>query len=223
MLNMKRAMTAALCLAMMMVFATAGWSAEKEADKAGDVKQDTPQNTMKKFYLAMTTEDKAAFTECMNIPEGMEAFVGVFFDFTTTIMKFNQKVKDVHGQEGLDALNKKAGGMAKGPSFDKKWLDGLTYEIKGDKATVVDPAQKNSKEMPLIKKDDKWVLDMASEMKPQSEKAQKQMETMFVAMAKAYSDSMDDVNKETPVEDLQKKVQERMMAAMFGAMKSAAE
>jgi hypothetical protein len=163
-------------------------------------KAKTPKEAAVKFVESLWEQDKDQFMAVVHVgdPEIKEAL----YEATSAMVQFAKEFQAEYGEEaGVNA-----------PAMDPKEVaDKIKIEEKDGKKVAI----LKNKPMPLVQKEDAWMVDMSASVPEEKDKA-KSVE-MMNKMAKAVRKVTKNIGKEGYDA---KKVQKELTAAMMGAMAS---
>lgn len=143
----------------------------------------TPKDAVLSFATAWERRDKAMLLACVQAGPKERAALEAMFDWTTTMMKFQESMVNAYGKDALDKTSiRESSGFPKAAQIER----GLRIIQAGDKAAAV--MEGTDKPLQLIRIDGVWKID-ASAM-PGQEDAQNEP---MIAMARKMTRILEDV------------------------------
>ncbi|MCY2926494.1 MAG: hypothetical protein NT031_13840 [Planctomycetota bacterium] len=138
----------------------------------------TPKDAVLSFATAWERRDKAMLLACVQAGPKERAALETMFDWTTTMMKFQESMVKAYGKDALDKTSiRESSGFPKAAQIER----GLRIIQAGDKAAAV--MEGTDKPLQLIRIDGVWKID-ASAMSGQEDAQNEQMAAMARKMTR---------------------------------------
>ena len=173
----------------------------------------TPKEAMANMAKGLADGNEAQFIACFDATEQEAKFLKSTFAIMKATTEFNAAAVAAYGEEEAKKLS---GDMSKSPFPTKdidKWVETLTINVDGDKASVTAPDQ--PKPLKLVRKNGAWLVK-TEDMPPTSEKTEAALK-MMGAMADVFTKMKARIGQEgVTAESLKEEMGAEMMKAMFG-------